>query len=548
MVLYLFIKQIKRNNLILLFTIGISGLVQSIYAILQISDVLQSNHEYFNITGSFNNPGPLAGYLASVLPISIVFLWHTLCNKKYSSTHICSIITPKHFLENKIHLNKWVTIFVALFSVVSILFIIIVSMSRAALLAIIPSMLYLVFQFYKRALDEKKQHWKTKIRKTNFKTKGFQFLFSILAIVIISLTSVGLYRMKKDSADGRRLIWNVTSKMIQDKPLFGHGTNGFQANYMEYQADFFATNPNSNFASLADNNTYAFNEFFRISSEYGVVGLITVFVILYLLLFSKQKINLTGNEIMLLISAKAGLISILVFGLFSYPLEILPIKLNLVLFMAIITSFQEPIFKFQQNNFNFNTWGRRVIGIILVGLSILLLSNISDIYKAQRSWKLGYTTFRLGAYKHSLKYYEDALSVLNNNGEFLIQYAKALSLSGEDKKSITQLEQAKKYLPNSIVYTTLGDSYKNLGEFDLAMESYSKAALMVPNRFYPKYLLAKLYSENGYNEEAFETAKELLAKKVKIESMAIIEMKEEMKKIIEISKLKEKENNFKKYK
>ena len=70
-------------------------------------------------------------------------------------------------------------------------------------------------------------------------------LFSILVIVIISLASVGLYRMKKDSADGRRLIWNVTSKMIQDKPLFGHGTNGFQANYMEYQANFFGNRSQS---------------------------------------------------------------------------------------------------------------------------------------------------------------------------------------------------------------------------------------------------------------------------------------------------------------
>jgi len=545
-IIFFIIRNSKSTIISLLFfAFIIAGFLQSTIGILQLTHFLSSNHSQFNVTGSFNNPGPFAGYLASILPFSVFLVWFSKPNIKYSSTRINYAVAPLHFFKKTIHSNKRVTLIVALLSTISIMFMIIVTESRAAWLAIIISMLYLVFQFYKPVLHKKKELWKTRIEKSNFKFKGFQLLFSILVIVIISLASVGLYRMKKDSADGRRLIWNVTSKMIQDKPLFGHGTNGFQANYMEYQANFFETNSNSNYASLADNNTYAFNEFLRISSEYGLVGLITVLVILYLLLFSKQKNNLTKNEILLLISAKAGLISILVFGLFSYPLEILPIKLNLVLFMAIITSFQEPIFTFQQNNFSFNNWGRRIVGVILVGLSILLLSNISDIHKAQRSWKLGYTTFKLDAYKHSLKYYEDALPILNSNGEFLIQYAKALSLSGEDKKAITQLEQAIKYLPNSIVYTTLGDSYKNLGEFDLAIESYLKAALMVPNRFYPKYLLAKLYVENGYIEEAIEIAKEILMKKVKIESMAIIEMKEEMKKIIEISKIEEKENNFK---
>jgi hypothetical protein len=56
---------------------------------------------------------------------------------------------------------------------------------------------------------------------------------------------------------------------------------------------------------------------------------------------------------------------------------------------------------------------------------------------------------------------------------------------------------------------------------------------MNPSRFYPKYLLAKLYDESGQNEKAVEVAKELLEKDIKIESTAIQEMREEMKKIIE---------------
>lgn len=56
---------------------------------------------------------------------------------------------------------------------------------------------------------------------------------------------------------------------------------------------------------------------------------------------------------------------------------------------------------------------------------------------------------------------------------------------------------------------------------------------MNPSRFYPKYLLAKLYDETGQREKAVTTANELLDKEIKIESTAIEEIKVEMRKIIE---------------
>ncbi|MEX2410598.1 MAG: ligase, partial [Candidatus Paceibacterota bacterium] len=62
---------------------------------------------------------------------------------------------------------------------------------------------------------------------------------------------------------------------------------------------------------------------------------------------------------------------------------------------------------------------------------------------------------------------------------------------------------------------------------------YLKAHFMVPNRFYPKYLLAKMYQHSGQIEKAKSTARELLSKPVKIESTAIKEIREEMKLIID---------------
>ena len=65
---------------------------------------------------------------------------------------------------------------------------------------------------------------------------------------------------------------------------------------------------------------------------------------------------------------------------------------------------------------------------------------------------------------------------------------------------------------------------------------------MNPSRFYPKYLLAKLYNETGLEKAVF-TANELLQKHVKIESTAIEEIREEMKNIIEKASIESSKND-----
>ena len=66
----------------------------------------------------------------------------------------------------------------------------------------------------------------------------------------------------------------------------------------------------------------------------------------------------------------------------------------------------------------------------------------------------------------------------------------------------------------------LSDSYNATGESKKAEAAYLHAWHMNPSRFYPKYLLAKLYDETGQKEDAVKVAKELLEKEIKVESTA----------------------------
>ena len=105
-------------------------------------------------------------------------------------------------------------------------------------------------------------------------------------------------------------------------------------------------------------------------------------------------------------------------------------------------------------------------------------------------------------------------------------------MAGKHKEAIMILQKTKKYLNNTILYTALGDSYKAVGHYLEAEAAYLKAQHMLPGRFYPGYLLAKLYQETGEIRKARTIATELLKKEVKIPSTAINEIKIEMKKIL----------------
>lgn len=96
----------------------------------------------------------------------------------------------------------------------------------------------------------------------------------LLALLLLA----GLYLLKKDSADGRLLVWRCSLEMIIDKPLFGHGPGGFTAEYMNYQADYFRTHPDSPYAQLADSVHHPFNEYLLAAVDYGCLGLLVLIV------------------------------------------------------------------------------------------------------------------------------------------------------------------------------------------------------------------------------------------------------------------------------
>lgn len=495
----------------LLLAIVLSGIIQAVYGNLQLLGYYPSNHSGFKLTGSFFNPGPYAGFLVSVFPIALgLYLFRDIVVNNSQLD-----IKNKTFL----HVNtfvKYIVEYIALIGVISIILVIPATQSRASWLAIIISSSLLLELRYKIL---------NKLFNRLSKLKQVVLVTGIILIIGISL--IGVYHFKKGSSDGRLFIWKISTEIIKDNPVFGVGFDRFKAHYINYQADYFSRNGETEESLVADNTYYAFNEFIQFVVENGIIGFIILLSVLYFII----KIRTKKENNYLSVIIKTSLLSIGIFAFFSYPMEILPIKLIIVVLLAALAKLNKNKIKLLQN-FKIGVSSKLALkAIVICGvliIAVLSFTSINRLNTSFKNWQFALDSYRYGDYESAIQEYESTYPELKNSGEFLMNYGKALSVYKKDKKAIKILKQAKNYLNTTIIETALGDAYKNAKQYKHAEKAYSRAASMIPTRFYPLYLLAKLYEESGQKENALAMAKTILEKEIKVPSTAIKEIKQEM--------------------
>jgi len=215
------------------------------------------------LNGSFDNPAGFAACICAGAPLLLPFIVSKLKWMRYS----------------------------ALVSVGLIALSVVLSGSRAGMLSLtVVSVLYLCNRF------------------------RIKLIFPLIACVVLA---VGLYFVKKDSADGRLLIWRVSSEMFKEKPALGYGYGGFNANYMNFQARYFEAHPDSKYARIADNVRNPFNEYVKLLVNYGFAGLVAFLTLCSFLYLSFRRIK---NKTITDYAALYALEAIAVFAFFSYPL------------------------------------------------------------------------------------------------------------------------------------------------------------------------------------------------------------------------------------
>lgn len=449
-------------------------LTQAVYGILQYMGIL-SPTSTLQVTGSFDNPAGFAASLCAGFPFCFLGITQT---------------------KDKIR---------KVFIVASILIIIaiICSESRSGIISIIIVSGY----------------WIGKRIRISSKIK--RVLFPILIFGIIT----GLYYYKKDSADGRMLIWKCSIPMLKENLLTGGGTGTFEPHYMDYQAEYFKERPDNPYSMLADNVQYPFCEYLNIGVSYGIAGLCLTFCAIGYIFKRYYEEQTSEKE-----TAFLCWLAIASFALFSYPL-MYPFVWLMLLYSTYLSTY-----KHIKKQRSYTT----KLKMLVAGISLCLFiyTGIQTIQriKAELEWKEISNLSLLGKTEDVLPRYKEIYTHFKTDRYFLYNYSAELYQAKKYKESLDLALQCRGHWADYDVEMLLGDLYEHMHQFQKAEQHYQWASYMCPNRFTPLYRLTKLYHSQGKKAKVIKLAKMITNKEIKIPSSTIYTIQQEIKNIIDAYK------------
>ena len=445
-----------RGRNFLLIGVWVWGIFEAGLAGLQHGHWAESNHPYFDVTGTFGNPAPLGGLLS-----------------------ICLVVSAWLFLKWRQRNNRWGAGAVCLVTI-GMGYALYLTQSRAAWVAVAAGLWWL--WLYGR--ERKPQ------------PTGRDVLAKAMGVLLLLIACGSLYFLKKDSADGRLLVWRNTAEMIVERPWAGWGSGGWDARYMHYQADYFTRHPDSAYTMLADNVGYPYNELLYIAADHGLVGLLLTLALLYALYAYRDEAEDA-------LPCKALLTVFLVFSLFSYPLSVFPLQMLLAALLGCMKS--RRLFCFHVCTWKF----RAAVACLAIGMSAVAFAS----YTVYRKAKSGKELHRL--YPH-----------FRYNEELMNRYAQTcVDEPLETRRKI--LEDAIALAPTCELYMERGDMWRQQGDTAKAEACYRRAAAMIPHRLTPKFKLFELYRNKDDRRRALLMAVDIVNAPVKKEGTKVLRMKAE---------------------
>ncbi len=483
--LYLILKfklkqlQAKIDDYIIHFPF-VLALLSSLIALYQI---VQSFYlkKPLQVSGFMGNSGAFSSYLAIISSLMLVFVGSI--NK----------FRLKHF---------YITIIIT--TIVVILF----TQGRASWVAISITSVFIAFNIFKKDI----KLFTSLLRK--YRTVA---IAGVLCLIIIC--SAFIFNMKKDSSNGRVLIWKITTEIIKETPLLGVGFGNFGSVYPLHQANYLKVNKDEPMRFLANDVNHPFNEYLFTAAELGIVGFTLFLVIFSAIVYYKPKSN------KLLLASCGGILCFLILALFTYPFKIFSIQFLVFSFVAIISSniISKHILVLKKNILS-------VFFIAATFSSFLIFKNELGRFQIEKNWNKKNEMTKSSTWETRSR----VLSSIYNkndieNWSILMNYGAELVSNKEYHKAIEVLQKSSKYFKTSDLYLNLGVAFENINKLKDAEQAYITAINIVPHKFLPKYRLVLLYDSMGLKHNAKELAKNILRTPAKINSNTVVTIKQEMK-------------------
>lgn len=423
----------ERLKVLISWLLILAGTVEAVWGLLQIYGFEPSNHSLYALTGSFYNPGPYSGFLAMCVPVAL-YEW----------------------LEGK---RIWKHL--ALAALVLMLVVLPSGMSRSAWLAALVASGYVLGMHYRE--------------------KIYQYRKAFLLVALLSVVlGIGAYHWKKDSADGRLLMWKIAAQAVVEQPWQGVGWENVAGAYGESQERYFASGkgtPQEEYVAGAPE--YVFNEYLQVAMAWGVPALCGILLLVGVCFYLGHRGRMFG--------VCGGLLSLGVFSFSSYPFQFVEFIVALIaLLVACMTRLRNVCL---------------LVSVLIIGIGVCLY--LYD-YREEHPIRKAHTMF---------------------------ERAHSLHKAGEWEASTELLKETMRISSDAMILNIIGKNCQALGYYEEAEEWFIRSTHRLPNRIYPYYLLAKLYAEcpDIFAREKLErAAKMVLEKEAKVESTAVKQMREEV--------------------
>jgi hypothetical protein len=294
--------------------------------------------------------------------------------------------------------------------------------------------------------------------------------------------------------------------MIKERPLFGYGIGGIEKHYMDAQAAYFSMHPDSPYVMLADNVTHPFNEYIKLTVNYGLVSLT---IALCLLVFTiKRLLNSRENIKVIGLAVTA---SVFVMCQFSYPFHYAAVWL--IAAVAVFLAF------FKESEGDEQRETPKYLRITFPILFSILLAVVLRMMYLDLKWAEMSKRSLAGHTERMLPYYEKMKPQMKHNPLFLYNYAAELNYIGRYEESLIITEECKLGWNDYDVQMLLADNLENTGRIDDALDAYRHAEDMIPCRFEPLESMMRLYLWQGDTLRAIGIATKIVTKPIKISSI-----------------------------
>lgn len=428
-------------------------------------------HSLYLMTGSFQNPGPYSAYLMMTVVLSMTLSHNG--NEEKLSEHLDNDGHEVRSLKSLLPMIRtWLPRVTLLMAIV----ILPATWSRAALVSVGTVALWLYRQKY----------WK--------------YRWAVwIGIVVLAM---GFYFAKQGSANGRMLTWTASLTAWIHKPWMGVGVGGFRAACADGIAELYRVSPELGLFDFGGVTDFAFNDLLKVLVEQGLVSALLCVVTAVCVMMKLYRLSLPLFY---------GLLSLFIFSMFSYPFELLPYQIILVLLSAFTVSHADK----DEETIRCKL-GRVMLLLALMPIAFFVAKDIQRRHETDKEVNM----FSGMHHEAFINDYYELMPLEMDNVSFLFDFGKTLSDTKRYNDSNAVLRQGMQISNDPMFWILIGNNYRDLQCYQDAEQAYQKAFAIMPNRLYPLYQLMGLYEELGDMEALQRMAKKIIMMQPKIKSPA----------------------------